>query len=299
MKNNKIKRTFVVLGAVATLAGLAGCANDTSLERAGYLSDNLTQICNEQLSDSRADYSVNNFEIIGADVDKSSFDFDVNFNGVASLSNDSVAYTSIVYEVPSTYFDGLSKRSKSDSVYDVFDRVVSELDPISVNISPVSSLSTINNAFIKNEPSAFEKYNIVDGLLYNLGIPEFNDEEKSVNFDTKTLVELKSSKLESGFGLGIGFNGGVGLGVGIFKVSKQGTFTIGDNYSFVVDENTYNAMKNDISLVYDYCASAINEKDNGKISAERKSVTSVTYDNADLLNNLDINGLENSVLNKE
>ena len=48
-------------------------------------------------------------------------------------------------------------------------------------------------------------------------------------------------------------------------------------------------MKTNPSLVYDYCVQAINSKDSTKFTAERISTTSVTYENADLLQKLDIN----------
>lgn len=290
----KVKKAFALLGAVALMATMTGCT-PTMIERADALSDNITTVCNVELDEMGSDLVIKNFELIGADVNKSSFDFDISFNGVASFTDNSVGFTSLNYEVPSTYFETLNKNTSYDTLYDIFDQVVSKYEPVNIEVSPVSSLSGINNAFIKNEVSPFEKYNITDGLLYNLGTPTFDDTECRVSFDTRTLVELKSTKVQAGFGLGIGFGGHVGIGMGAFVTPKQGTFTLQDNYSFTVDKETYEAMKNDISLVYDYCAQAINSKDSSKIQAKRISTTSVTYNNADLLNKVNINGLENEV----
>ena len=290
----KVKKAFALLGAVAIMATMTGCS-PSIVERADTLGDNITQVCNVELEDMGSDLVIKNFELIGADVNKSSFDFDVSFNGVASFTNDTVGFTSLNYEVPSTYFENVDKKSSHTELYDIFDQIVSKCEPVNVEVSPVSSLSGINNAFIRNEISPFEKYNIVDGLLYNLGTPTFDDSQNKVSFDTRTLVELKSTKVQAGFGIGIGFDGSFGLGMGPFITPKQGTFTLQDNYSFTVDKETYEAMKNDISLVYDYCAEAINQRDSSKIEAKRISTTSVTYNNADLLNKLDINGLENEV----
>ena len=291
---DKAKKVFAVLGAVAVLATMTGCS-PTVVERADALSDNITTVCNVELEDTGLDYSIKNFELIGADVNKSSFDFDVSFNGVASFTNDTVGFTSLNYEVPASYFEDVSKNASHSTLYDIFEQIVSKCEPVNVEVSPVSSLSGINNAFIRNEVSPFERYNITDGLLYNLGTPTFDDSQNRVSFDTRTLVELRSTKIQPGFGIGIGFDGTVGIGMGPFVTPKQGTFTLQDNYSFTVDKETYEAMKNDISLVYDYCAEAINSRDSSKIEAKRISTTSVTYNNADLLNKLDINGLENEV----
>lgn len=297
-KMGRIKKAFICLGTAATIAALSttltGCA--TSLrDRAANISDNLTNVCNVVFENNDSDIYMTKFELIGTDVDKTAFDFDVNFNGVSAFSDNSLSYTTVSYEVPSSYFDKLKKSSSTQELYDVFDKIIAELSPSDIKVSPVASISKVNNAFIQNEPSPFDDYNVRDGLLYNLGTPTFNDEKNSVTFNTKTLVELGKIKLKPHFGLGIGFTGRVGLGLGVYIDPVQGTFTIDDEYSFVVDEKTYNEMKNDYSKVYDYCANAINGRDASKISAKRISTKAVTYNQADLLSTLGINDLENGL----
>ena len=88
--------------------------------------------------------------------------------------------------------------------------------------------------------------------------------------------------------MGIGFHGGVGIGVGAFVSPKEGVFTLQDTYTIVVDKELYEEMKNDHSLIYNYCAEAIKNKDSSKIEVVRNSTTSVTYNKADLLKELDI-----------
>ena len=293
-KYHKVRQAFAILGVVGILATMTGCSQKI-IDRAEILSNDIQTVCNVELEEQGSSIKLKDFELIGADVVKSSFDFDVSFNGVSSHTDDSVGFTSLTYEVPSSYFENVDKKASYDKLYDIFENIVKECEPVNVEVSPVPSISEINNAFIQNEVSPFEDYHVSSGLLYNLGTPEFDDASKSITFETKTLVELKSRKVQPGFGLGIGFGGGIGLGAGMFVNNKQGTFTLQDSYSITVDEATYESMKNDHSLVYKYCAEAIQNRDSSKISAERISTVGVSYDNADLLQKVTINELEKDV----
>lgn len=290
----KLQNVFVLLGAVSLLTTMTACSPSV-IDRAEILGEEIKNVCNLELDKRGSDLSIQNFELIGADVNKSSFDFDVSFNGVSSFTDKSRGYTSLTYEVPSTYFEEMDKNASYQELYDIFENIISKYEPVNVEVSPVQNVSSINNAFVQNEVSPFEKYHVSSGLLYNLGNPVFDDEQNRITFDTKTLVELKSRTVQVGYGLGIGFNGRPGLGVGVFISPKQGTFTLQDTYSFVVDDKTYESMKKDPSLVYTYCAEAIQNKQAEKIEAIRKSTTMVTYDNADLLDKTNINDLENEL----
>ena len=285
-----VRRAVVCLTALAALFTLTGCSPSMQ-ERADTLSDNIVAVCNEQVQDVDMGFKMEDFKIIGTDVEKSSFDFDVSFNGIASFSDSSIGYTSVNYTVPSTYFVELDKDSSHDELYNVFDYIVENLKPDSISVSPVNDLIAVNDAFVKNEPALFEGYKTTRGLVYNLSEPQFDDSTRTISFNAQNILETRSGKASPGFGLGIGFNGSVGLGVTVHISSKTGTFIVEDNYKLTVDEQTYTQMKENPSLVFDYCVKAINNKDNSKITAERVSTTSVTYNSADLLHKLDIDNL--------
>ena len=285
-----IRATAVCLTAFATAFTMAGCANSVE-NRAENLSNSLLTACNEQIVEYNPDYTMQDFRIIGADVNKTAFEFDVNFNGIASFSDESVGYTSVNYTVPSSYFTNLEKDSRTEDVFNVFDSIVANLKPNEIAVSPVSDLIKVNDAFVRNEPQIFENHKNNRALVFNLGVPEFDDATNTINFDMKTLVETRKGKVQPGIGIGIGFSGGAGMGIGIHASSAEGTFVTTNNYKFTVDKETYDKMKNDHSLVYDYCVEAINNKDSSKISAERLSTTSVSFTNADLLNELNIKNI--------
>lgn len=297
-KSNKIKNVkkhfrnaVICLTAVASLVTLTGCSPNMK-ERSEMLSDNIVTVCNEQVVELDLASPMVEFQLIGTDVEKTGFDFDVNFNGVASYEDNSIGYTTVNYTVPASYFSGIKKDTNYEDVYNVFDAIVNELDPNSIAVSPVSDMVKVNDAFIKNEPADFGNYSIRRGLLFELGVPEFDDATNTVDFDMKSLVDVRNGRVSAGVGFGIGFSGGAGIGLGFHSINRTGTFVLENNYKFTVDKETYEKMKNDHSLVYDYCVQAINEKDATKISAERISTTSVTYDSADLLNKLDIGDIQ-------
>ena len=295
-KFHKVRQAFVILGVVGLLTTMTACS-PSLMDRAESLSNDIKTVCNVELEEQGSAIKIQDFELIGADVVKSSFDFDVCFNGVSSHTDDSVGFTSLTYEVPSSYFDKADKNTSYEKLYTIFETIIKECEPVNVEVSPVPSISEINNAFVQNEVSPFDDYHVSSGLLYNLGTPEFDDAAHRITFNTKTLVELRSRTIKPGYGLGIGFRGGVGLGFGAFVSNKQGTFTIQDEYSFVVDEATYESMKSDPSLVYKYCAEAINQKDSSKIEATRIATTAVAYDAADLLRQTSIHDLEKGISN--
>lgn len=298
MKNKKTKKFFAIVGIVGLLSSMTGCSEDV-LERSELLSESIKEVCNAELEREDSELKLNKFELIGADVDKSSFDFDVSFNGVSSFSDKSVGFTALNYEVPASYFEGVARDDSYDKLYDIFEKIIKECEPANVQVSPVENISDINNAFIQNEVSPFEGYNISSGLLYNLGTPTFDDNEKQITFNTKTLVELTSKKPKAGYGLGVGFDGNVGVGYSSHVSKKQETFTIEDSYTIAVDEQTYQAMKENNALVYDYVANAIKAKDSSKMQAKQISTTTVTYDNADLLDKKNISDLEEEILKQE
>lgn len=294
MKTSKVKNVkkhfrnaVICLAAIASIVTLTGCSPNIQ-ERSDTLGNEIVTVCNENFEELNMPSYIQEFQLIGTDVEKAGFNFDVNFNGVASYQDESIGYTTVNYTVPASYFSDVKKDTGYDVMYDIFDAIVSELNPNSIAISPVSDIVQVNDAFVKNEPADFGNFSIKRALLYELGVPEFDDTSNTISFDMKTLADVGNGKVSPGVGFGIGFSGGAGVGIGIHSINRSGTFVFENNYKFTVDKETYDKMKNDHSLVYDYCVQAINAKDSTKISAERISTTSVTYENVDLLQKLDI-----------
>lgn len=267
------------------IAGMATGCSDKVSTRAEELNNKLTTAVVQ------VDDSISDFSFTGAEVDKAGFDFDVSFNGVASLKDESNAFASIHYKVPHTVFGGLEKSSSVDAVYDVFDYIVDNYSPEELNITKVGDIEKFNTAIIKNTPSSFDGYRLKRGFVYDLSSPTFNDETKSVSFGVKTIMDVEKGAYQPGFGLGMGFSGGIGLGLsfGIFSEGKGGTFVVVDNYTVSLSEEDYEYLKSDPNFVYEVCADAIERKDAGILSVERESTNTVTYDNADLLNKIDFN----------
>ena len=288
----KFKKIMIPALALATIFTATGCSNP-QVDRANALQQNLLAeaVRNEE--------GIQDFRLIGTDVEKIGFEFDVNMNGVAKLDDGSQAFTSFTYSVPSTYFTDLKKMSSANAVYDVLDRVVEDLDYTVCTINPVKNIKEVNRSFVHNAPSPFERYDINKAVVYNLSLPTFNDEAKEISFDVKTLMNLRKTKLVGDWGLGFNLSYGIGFfpgtgrgfvfGYGVTIRSCEGTFVTDDTYKFTVDEQTYDQMKQDNSLVYTYVTEAINECDNSKISADRNTTNYVTYDAADLLSYFDMN----------
>lgn len=293
---SKLNKIFIPVAILSSVFLAAGCSN-VKEERSQLLNTNLVTklIANENVKD---------FKLMGTDVDRTGFMFNVNFNGVAKTKSGKQAFASVEYKVPSTYFENLDKRSHADSVYDVFDKIVNDFDYTNCAISEVSNLKTVNNSFINNAPSPFADYNIKKGLVYNLSVPTFDDSENKISFEVKTLMELENKAIKYSFGVGFhlyspftGFQPCFILGYHTSVTKKEGSFVTTDNYSIQVNDELYNEMKNDTSLVYDYCVDAIENKQDEKMDAMRYSTNYVTYDNADLLNHFDMEKVSNEYSN--
>lgn len=297
---SKLKKVFVAAGLIAALtpvlAGCDGCNLDYKEKRADELNTQITHVLQGKLASQEA-YDLLNFQLIGTDVAKTAFDFGVKFNGVASLSNGEKAFASLNYSVPSTEFLKLEKRSDAEKVYNLLDKIVQQYEPAGYSITPVTNLVNINDAFVKNAPTPFNGYNLTDGMVYNLGEPVFNDQDKTITFDVKVLMELDKTKTMPGWGIGLGFNGRVCFGYGIpISISHaKGTFTTIDQYVISVDDKTYEAMKADQKAIYDACVETINGNKQYEMKADRKLTSFVTYDEADLLDVLDIQTLNNEL----
>ncbi|MBE7074696.1 MAG: hypothetical protein E7376_01795 [Clostridiales bacterium] len=292
----KLKKMFVTVGVIASLTPfLAGCNSNYKEKRADELNTQITHVLKGELESQEA-YDLLDFKLIGTDVAKTAFDYGVKFNGVASLSNGESAYASLNYSIPSTEFLKLEKRSSAKQVYNLLDKIVQQYKPVSYSITPVTNLVNINDAFVKNAPTPFKGYNIKDALVYNLAAPEFNDEDKTISFDVKTLMEVDKVKIKPGWGLCVGFSGPVCFGFGMpIAVHSNGTFTTIDKYVIKVDDKTYEAMKANPKAIYDACAEKINGKNNLEMKADRKLTSYVTYDEADLLDIEDIHSLNNDL----
>lgn len=297
MAKGKIKKAFVAAGLILTMIpALTGCTN-YKIERAETINEKITHVL-QQEEVSYGDSTVNEFKLIGADVAKTAFEFGVKFNGVAELSNGENAFTSVEYAVPSEYFINLKKDSSDKAVFNVLEKIVDNIKMAKCTITPVSDLSNVSDTLVKNAPTPFEKYSITEGMVYNISQPTFNDKECTVAFEVKTLMELTKRKPKSGdWGVGIGFDGHVvfGYGVPITPTKVTGTFTTLDKFTFQVDKEVYNQMKQDPKMVYDYVVNAINSKDRDAVSADRIVTSDVAYNSSDLLNVLSIQDLEDSL----
>ena len=296
MANNKLAKIFITAGAiVAMLPLLAGCTS-YKMDRAEQLNTNVTHVLSQQI-EMNEDYGLVDYQFIGADVAKTAFDFGVKFNGVSSLTTGEVAFTSLDYVIPSEEFIELEKSSTTKEVYNVLDEVVANYEPVGYSVTPVTSLTEINDVFVKNAPTPFKGYNLQDAMVYNLGKPKFDQENLQVTFDVKTLMELSKIKRQSGWGLCLGFDGTVcfGYGIPITYSRAQGTFTTIDRYTITVDQQTFDAMQKDQKLVYEYCATAIKAGDENNIKAERQITSMVTYDEADMLKQLDMPTIEDDL----
>lgn len=293
----KIAKVFVTAGLVASLIPfMAGCDTNFKEKKSDELSTKITHILQDKIA-SEKEYELLDFQLMGTDVAKTAFNFGVKFNGVASLSNGDKAFASLNYSIPSTEFLKLEKRSEAKEVYNVLDKIVQNYKPTSYSITPVTSLVKVNDAFVKNAPTPFNGYNITDALVYNLGQPTFNDQEKTITFDVKVLMELDKTKRKPGWGLCWGFPGTVcfGYGIPISADHAKGTFTTIDQYVIKVDDKTYEAMKADQKEIYDACAETINGNKLVSIKADRKLTSYVTYDAADLLDVINMQGLDNGL----
>ena len=295
-RKGKIKKAFIALGLViALIPTLTGCTN-YKIEKADEISTKITHVMQDE-NINYNDATVTQFKLIGADVAKTAFEFGVKFNGVAELSNGESAFACAEYKVPSEYFVNLKKKSSEKDVFKVLDKIVSEIKVSKCTITPVKDLSETSDAFVRNSPSPFNRYSIDEGMVYNITPPTFDDANKTVSFEVKTLMELVKNKTKPGLGLGIGFDGSIafGYGVPITMTQARGTFTTLDKYTFQVDDNIYEQMKNDPKMVYDYVVNAINTNDRSKIDADRLLTSDVAYNEADLLNLVTINNLEDGL----
>lgn len=295
----KLKRFFAAVGLLATLVpALTGCTIENKLTRAEDLTPKIKNVLCEKI-DLNEQYSLVDFELIGTDIAKTAFNFDVRFNGVASLSNGDRAFASLNYNIPSEEFLNLKKRSDYDKVYDVLDKIVQQYNPSSYSITPVTNIVNINDAFVKNAPTPFKNYNIKDAMVYSLGQPVFNDEEKTITFNVNTIMELDRTKRQAGWGLCFGFDGSVCFGYGIPIASEhaKGTFTTVDQYIVKVDEKTYENMKANPKLIYDACAQTIKGDPVVELEADRKLTNFVTYDEADLLDVKDMHTMDSELSN--
>lgn len=289
----KIAKLFILATTLTSVSSLlASCSNT---DKAMDVQNNLQTVLKEHSSEDGT--KITNFKLMGVDIDKSGFDFDVVFNGVSTLNDTkNLAFASVSYVVDSTEFLNIGKRSSMDSVYEVFNNVIANNQNFVISYAPVSSLTSVNDTFIKNCPSPFSGYNLTNGFVYNLSQPTFDDNSQSISFKVKSLIDLKKKSIKMGWGLGIGFSGGFGLGVGPFVTVKEGEFTTSDIYTLNLTPEKYAEMKNDNKLIYDYCVNAIKDKDSSKIGVERTQVVDVAYDNADLLDYFNIGKTQDDIV---
>lgn len=277
MKKNKIK-SLIYITLFGATAMLTSCSKeDLNLDE---LNNNITQSCNQNnLVDENRE--IKKFSMFGADIQKNGFDFDVYFNGLSSLTDSTIGYTSVLYSVPSSNFADLDSNSSRSEVYKVLGDIAKEYSAQSVSITPVNDYTKVNTVFSKNEPRVIENYQNYDNILLNISAPQFNEESKTVSVDTLNLVYISQTKLDSSVGLGIGFSSGdPGLGLGVAFRGTTGSLMVSDTYTLQATNEEFEEMKNDPSKVLDYMTREIENKNADKILAKRNNITSVNYDSA-------------------
>lgn len=277
MKKNKI-RSLIYITMFGATAMLASCSKeDLNLDE---LNTNITESCNQNslVGENR---EIKKFTLFGADIQKNGFDFDVYFNGLSSLTDSTIGYTSVLYSVPSTNFVDLNSNSSRKEVYKVLGDIAREYEAQSVSVSPVNDYSKVNSVFSKNEPKVLSNYVNRDNLLLNISAPQFNEESKTVSVNTLNLVYVSTAQLDSAVGLGVGFSSGdLGIGLGVTVRGTKGSLMVSDTYTLKATDEEFEEMISDPSKVLDYMTKEIENKNADKISAKRNNVTSVNYDSA-------------------
>lgn len=292
MNNKKLVNNIIVcLSSFGAMTMFSSCGRKP-YDVANF-SQKLVDACNTNMVLENSNLKFEKFKLIGTDVEKNGFTFDVNFNGLSSLTDKTLGYASIGYKVPSYYFNDLDKDSSSSKLYEVFDKIVLNIKPESATVAPISNFTATNNAFVTNEPQIFKGFHNSKSMLFKLSSPEYNEDNHTISFESKVLVYVNSGDTSLELGLGVGFvSGGLGIGIGANTIEANGTFIATDKYTLNLTEEEYNSYSQNLSLVYDEVVKAINNKDNTRISASRENVKGVTFENADLLGHLDVNDVD-------
>ncbi len=242
-----------------------------------YITQDITQKTDENQS-----VKLEKFEILGIHEKlKASADyFAFTCYGVAHLSNNNNAFVTAEYGY--NYEKGLDWIDRFETKEDYFtamEGVIEQSELFSVYMTEVTDISDTQQIFLSNAPTPFKEGIIQDGFVYELSKPVFDDDEKSISFEVKTLLELGENNFIIRRNLAIGFNAQVLTGVLADEpvvevgappvVVKNGCVIVLDKYTFTVGQEEYNKIKADSKLAYDYVAQAITEEDHTKIKAER------------------------------
>lgn len=293
---SKAKSIPLVLGILLASGAVVGCSNQYSDKVNQIQSALSSSLVNKSANDNNP---VKSFAVLGADVDKIAFDYNVKFNGVSALQDGTKAFTKVNYSVPAEYFASAKKSSSASLIYDILDDVVNICDIQNYTITPVNDLKGINDAIVKNTIPPFEDFFCKSTYVYTVSSPTFDDTHKTVSFTTEEMSNIQKERNSGqGFGLGwgVGFDGSFGIGIGFFGgIKTAGDYIFEDKYTLKLTDNQFEQMKNDNKIVYDTFVNAVNNKDTENLSAQRQNARCVSYDATSVMQNLNYNNIEENL----
>lgn len=293
IKSKKVKRAIQVLGLSATIfAGaltLAGCA-PSELELAQQNIDTtVTAVLNDENIQSEINNPIENFTFLCADVEKSSNDnYNIDINGVSNYTNnDKKGYTTLSYEVDSSYFNADSTKNTATLINTMSDIVTNEKYN-AYSIIDVNDLSSLNTAIGTNTNIPLDGFKYKNNFVYKVGNVQLSENDNVASFSASELTKFYKTTKQVTYGIVGYYDGKPRYGLVTRTHTDYESFFFDHNIYVQLSPEEFEQAKTDESIIFDKFVEYVNSNQTDKYVVQETNIAKDKEFNANMKGNVQL-----------
>lgn len=271
----KKKNVFRALGVagLVTFAGLslAGCSNAVKEADMRLSGDIVNVLNNNAVEQNLAPDTFAEFKFLCADVEDTNGKYNVDINGISTLSNADKAFTTVNYVVGGEYFNNIKSSSKEE-VLNALATVVENEDYQTISVQKVNDISALNSTVGKAIDCPLKEFKYDSNFLYSANNVEVNQEEGVASFETKEGTKYSHTDTQLTWGIVGTFDGEIKYGWVVTTKTDYETFYSSYNIYLKLSPEEMEQAKNDSSFVFDRFVSMVKNGEKDKYVVQQTSI---------------------------
>ncbi len=271
-KKKEIFRALGVAG-LAALAGLSltGCSNAVK-EADTRLSNDIVNVLNMNAEEQNlAPDTFAEFQFLCADVENSSGNYNVDINGISTLSNSNKAYTTVNYVVDGKYFNNINESSKEE-VLNALATVVENENFQSISVQKVNDVKALNSSVGKAIDCPLKEFKLNSNFLYSANNVTVSEDENIASFATKEGTTYSKTTSQLTWGIVGTVKGKIKYGWVVTSKTDYETFYSAYNIYLKLTPEEVEMAKNDNSYVFDRFVSMVKNSEKDKYVVQQTSI---------------------------
>ena len=271
-KKKNIFHAMGVLG-IAAITGLSLTACSNAVKEADLrLSTDVVNVLNHNAEEQNlAPDTFAEFKFLCADVEDMKGHYNVDINGISTLSNSDKAFTTVNYVVDGKYFNDIESSSKEADL-NALATVVENEDFQSISVQKVNDVTALNSSIGKAIDCPIKDFSLYSNFLYSANNVEISEDENVASFETKEGTKYSKTYTQLTWGVVGTFEGEIKYGWVVTTKTDYETFYTGYNIYLKLTPEEIEMAKNDPSYVFDRFVSMVKNGEKDKYVVQQTSI---------------------------